>query len=136
VFCGYGRSLQLLAVTSTEMGFVKDPYAFKPLVVAETDDFVAVATEEIAIRSAIPGSTKSRKHRLRRCGFGRDSSTRCHRCRNAFDQRSQRADRSRLQAGAAEVCVANPNARHNLGVALLQPGRVRFLGSVGYTVAD
>ena len=47
-----------LAVTSTEMGFVKDPYAFKPLVVAETDDFVAVATEEIAIRSAIPGDYK------------------------------------------------------------------------------
>ena len=47
-----------LAVTSTEMGFVKDPYAFKPLVVAETDDFVAVATEEIAIRSAIPGEYK------------------------------------------------------------------------------
>ena len=44
-----------LAVTATEMGFVKDPYAFKPLVVAETDQFVAVATEEIAIRSAIPG---------------------------------------------------------------------------------
>jgi glutamine phosphoribosylpyrophosphate amidotransferase len=47
-----------LAVTATEMGFVKDPYAFKPLVVAETDDFVAVATEEIAIRSAIPGDYK------------------------------------------------------------------------------
>jgi glutamine phosphoribosylpyrophosphate amidotransferase len=44
-----------LAVTATEMGFVKDPYAFKPLVVAETDDFVAVATEEIAIRSALSG---------------------------------------------------------------------------------
>jgi glutamine phosphoribosylpyrophosphate amidotransferase len=47
-----------LAVTATEMGFVKDPYAFKPLVVAETDEFVAVATEEIAIRSAIPGDYK------------------------------------------------------------------------------
>jgi methylamine---glutamate N-methyltransferase subunit A len=47
-----------LAVTATEMGFVKDPYAFKPLVVAETDKFVAVATEEIAIRSAIPGDYK------------------------------------------------------------------------------
>jgi glutamine phosphoribosylpyrophosphate amidotransferase len=47
-----------LAVTATEMGFVKDPYAFKPLVVAETDDFVAVATEEIAIRSAFPGDYK------------------------------------------------------------------------------
>ncbi len=47
-----------LAVTATEMGFVKDPYAFKPLVVAETEQFVAVATEEIAIRSAIPGDYK------------------------------------------------------------------------------
>jgi methylamine---glutamate N-methyltransferase subunit A len=47
-----------LAVTATEMGLVKDPYAFKPLVVAETDTFVAVATEEIAIRSAIPGNYK------------------------------------------------------------------------------
>jgi glutamate synthase domain-containing protein 3 len=40
--------------------------------------------------------------------------------------------RARLQTGAAEISVENPNARHNLAVALLQPGRVRFLGSVGY----
>jgi glutamine phosphoribosylpyrophosphate amidotransferase len=53
-----------LAVTATEMGLVKDPYAFKPLVVAETDDFVAVATEEIAIRSAIPGSYKVSEARV------------------------------------------------------------------------
>ncbi len=39
--------------------------------------------------------------------------------------------RSRLEGGA-EICIRNPNARHNLAVALLQPGRVRFLGSVGY----
>jgi methylamine---glutamate N-methyltransferase subunit A len=47
-----------LAVTATEMGFAKDPYAFKPLVLAESDEFAAVATEEIAIRSAIPGNYK------------------------------------------------------------------------------
>jgi methylamine---glutamate N-methyltransferase subunit B len=40
--------------------------------------------------------------------------------------------RARLQAGATEISVVNPNARHNLAVALLQPGRVRFIGSVGY----
>ena len=40
--------------------------------------------------------------------------------------------RSRLQGGAAEISIENPNARHNLAVALLQPGRVRFMGSVGY----
>ncbi len=53
-----------LAVTATEMGLVKDPYAFKPLVMAETDDFVAVATEEIAIRSAIPGDYKVSEARV------------------------------------------------------------------------
>ncbi len=40
--------------------------------------------------------------------------------------------RDKLKNGVAEICVENPNARHNLAVALLQPGRVRFLGSVGY----
>jgi methylamine---glutamate N-methyltransferase subunit B len=40
--------------------------------------------------------------------------------------------RSRLEGGPAEICIENPNARHNLAVALLRPGRVRFLGSVGY----
>jgi glutamate synthase domain-containing protein 1 len=48
-------SFSCLAVTSNALGFVKDPYAFKPLVYAETERFVAVATEEVAIRSALPG---------------------------------------------------------------------------------
>jgi methylamine---glutamate N-methyltransferase subunit B len=33
------------------------------------------------------------------------------------------------------VLVRNPGARHNLAVALLRPGRVRFDGSVGYYCA-
>lgn len=37
--------------------------------------------------------------------------------------------------GATEVVVQNPAARHNLGVALLQPARVLFAGSVGYYCA-
>ena len=43
--------------------------------------------------------------------------------------------RSRLESGAEEICIENPNARHNLAVALLKPGRVRFRGSVGYYCA-
>jgi glutamate synthase domain-containing protein 3 len=39
--------------------------------------------------------------------------------------------RELLQEGA-EVVVTNPRSRHNLGVALPGPGRVRFEGSVGY----
>jgi glutamine phosphoribosylpyrophosphate amidotransferase len=38
------------------LGIVRDRFGFKPLVVAETDAFVAVATEEIALRRALPGT--------------------------------------------------------------------------------
>jgi glutamate synthase domain-containing protein 3 len=38
-------------------------------------------------------------------------------------------------AGEAEIAVRNPGARHNLGVAVLQPARIRFEGSVGYYCA-
>jgi glutamate synthase domain-containing protein 1 len=37
------------------LGIVRDRFGFKPLVVAETDAFIAVATEEIALRRALPG---------------------------------------------------------------------------------
>jgi len=48
-------SFSCLVATDSALGFVKDTFSFKPLVFAETDDFVAVATEEIAIRGAIQG---------------------------------------------------------------------------------
>ena len=49
-------SYSCLAATASEMGFIKDPFAFKPLLFTETDTFVAVATEEIAMRAALPGN--------------------------------------------------------------------------------
>ncbi len=49
-------SFSCLAATASEMGFIKDPFGLKPLLFAETETFVAVATEEISIRAAIPGS--------------------------------------------------------------------------------
>ena len=36
------------------LGIVRDRFGFKPLMLAETPDFVAVATEEIALRRAFP----------------------------------------------------------------------------------
>jgi methylamine---glutamate N-methyltransferase subunit A len=48
-------SFSCLVATEGGLGFVKDSFSLKPLVFAETDSFVAVATEEIAIRGAIPG---------------------------------------------------------------------------------
>ena len=44
-----------LVVSTQGLGIVRDRFGFKPLMLAETDRFVAVATEEIALRRAIPG---------------------------------------------------------------------------------
>jgi len=46
-----------------------------------------------------------------------------------------RAIRDALGAGRGPITVRNPGARHNLAVALLQPGSVTFEGSVGYYCA-
>jgi len=37
-----------------------------------------------------------------------------------------------IARGDSEVVLKNPGARHNLGVAILQPARIRIEGSVGY----
>jgi glutamine phosphoribosylpyrophosphate amidotransferase len=42
-----------LAATGNQLAFVKDRFGFKPLMVAETADFVAIATEEIALRRGL-----------------------------------------------------------------------------------
>ena len=49
-------SYSCLAATGTHLGYVKDRFALKPLLWAETDGFVAVANEEVAMRSALPGA--------------------------------------------------------------------------------
>jgi glutamine phosphoribosylpyrophosphate amidotransferase len=47
------------------MGFVKDPFALKPLLVTETDSFAAVATEEVAMRAGLPGDYEVREAQSR-----------------------------------------------------------------------
>jgi glutamate synthase domain-containing protein 1 len=54
-------SFSSVAATATEIGYVKDPFALKPLLVAETDRFVAMATEEVAMRAALPGNYRARE---------------------------------------------------------------------------
>ena len=49
----FDGSFCYLAATADSLGFVKDPFAFKPLVAAETHSYVAMATEEIALRTAL-----------------------------------------------------------------------------------
>lgn len=56
-------SFSCLVATAGALGFVKDAFAHKPLVFAETDRQVLIATEEIAIRAAMPGACDVREAR-------------------------------------------------------------------------
>jgi glutamate synthase domain-containing protein 1 len=49
----FDGSFSYLAASGDCLAYVKDRFGFKPLIVAETDDFVAIATEEIALRQAL-----------------------------------------------------------------------------------
>jgi glutamate synthase domain-containing protein 3 len=53
-------------------------------------------------------------------------------CRGKSTREINRLLREAVAAGQREVRVLEPDARHNLAVALLQPVRVVFEGSVGY----
>jgi methylamine---glutamate N-methyltransferase subunit A len=46
-------AFNFLVASPDGLGIVRDRYGFKPLVLAETDDWIAVATEEIALRRAL-----------------------------------------------------------------------------------
>lgn len=54
-------SFSCLVATDSAMGFVKDSFSLKPLLFTETENFVAVATEEFAIRQAISGDYEVRE---------------------------------------------------------------------------
>ena len=52
----FDGSFSYLVASAGQLAYVKDSFALKPLLVAETEDFVAVATEEIALRASLPGN--------------------------------------------------------------------------------
>ncbi len=58
-------SFSCLVATASQFGFVKDPFALKPLLWAETASFVALANEEVAIRSALHGDYEVREAQAR-----------------------------------------------------------------------
>jgi methylamine---glutamate N-methyltransferase subunit A len=49
----FDGSFSYLVASGDSLAYVKDRFGFKPLMVAETADFVAIATEEIALRKAL-----------------------------------------------------------------------------------
>ncbi len=48
----FDGSFSYLAAAENEIGFAKDAYGLKPLLVAESDEFVAIATEQVALSAA------------------------------------------------------------------------------------
>jgi glutamate synthase domain-containing protein 3 len=56
-------------------------------------------------------------------------------CRGKTTRQINRELRQAIAAGERDLRVLEPDARHNLGVALLQPVGVVFEGSVGYYCA-
>lgn len=59
-------SFCFLAATQDALGYAKDPFCLKPLMLAETEAFVAIATEEVALRAAFPGPLRVREPSNRR----------------------------------------------------------------------
>jgi glutamine phosphoribosylpyrophosphate amidotransferase len=55
----FDGSFSYLAATHDQMGYAKDPFGLKPLIVAEDDERVAIATEEIALRAAVAGAIET-----------------------------------------------------------------------------
>jgi glutamate synthase domain-containing protein 3 len=56
-------------------------------------------------------------------------------CQGKTTREINRALRAAVAAGERDIRVLEPDARHNLAVALLEPVRVVFEGSVGYYCA-
>jgi glutamate synthase domain-containing protein 1 len=50
-----------LVATGDALAFVKDPFSLKPLVMAETPGWVAIATEELALRRALGNGFEARE---------------------------------------------------------------------------
>jgi len=50
-----------LVATADSIGFARDQFGMKPLMVTETDEFVAVASEEAALRKAFPYELDTRE---------------------------------------------------------------------------
>jgi methylamine---glutamate N-methyltransferase subunit A len=51
-------SFSYIVASSQGLGIVRDRFGFKPMMLAQTDEFVAAATEEIALRRAIPSDVR------------------------------------------------------------------------------
>lgn len=61
-------SFSYLSATADGLGYAKDPFCLKPLIVAESEEFVALANEEVALRTALEGRFETREPSNRQVG--------------------------------------------------------------------
>ena len=54
-------SFTYLVATADSIGYARDQFGTKPLIIAETDDYVALASEEAALRQAFPYELETRE---------------------------------------------------------------------------
>lgn len=62
----FDGSFSYLAASGNELAYAKDRFGFKPLLVAESEEWVAIATEEIALRSTLAGDFDALEPGVRR----------------------------------------------------------------------
>ena len=106
----FDGSFCYLAASEDYLAFVKDRFGFKPLMLAETDAFVALATEEIALRQAT--GPRLPRHRARPRHHGRVVGQRESRGSSIIGDsygdgvhaRNQRYSRSCFISGSAAHC--------------------------------
>ena len=149
-----------LVVTEDSLGVAKDEMAAKPLVLYESPELVALASEEVAIRAVIGHEIDTydpyerevlvwqrRGSTTTPAGWpspsrrppGGHCRTRRERPVAVFDAAELTTRQINLELrrlvydeGVAEVTIRNPGAKHSLAVGILARCRITIEGSLGY----
>ena len=136
-------SFTYLVSTPEGFGVARDRFSTKPCLVAETDDWVAVVSEGIALAGAFGDEREIHTYELaggearawtsrvgRLAGQPRMTATIDGHGKTTREINAELKDA--IAAGQREIEVLNPGSRHSLAVGILEPARIVFRGDVGY----
>ena len=115
-------SFSCLVATATQIGFVKDPFALKPLLWAETE---VCGPRQRGDRDSLRAARRLRGSRgagERGAGMGEVN------CEGRSTREINAEIKQLIERGRHRYRGPNPGARHNLGVAILEPVTLRLRG--------
>ena len=117
--------------TDKEMLIVRDAFACKPAVVAETDDYVAIASEFRSL-AHLPGvgTPTSSSPNPKRCTRGRRETLRSG--GDAAARGQSLLHRDAVSAGVKRVKILNADGAHSIAAGLAAPLEVEIDGHAGY----